>query len=276
MKETGTYCIVATVFSSYYIFFCEWDFAKLCLHSLEPCIWIAEVECHKVRLQKSKLPGRRQSTSERKTFAVPNVSGFLEVPSFTVCFCFKYLGGIDLFDSLERSFRVELSDRCHIPSKRWGEGRVELREVRHKPQLSQVDLRESSRAPAHAWKRTMTISQFLRLIWIFIYGWYRPLFAFHPHPLFSVNTPVRVDKLTPIGLNACITCFGRQKQSKTIIRNTQEGSFILLQCWRVSSASAWARQGFFIELYLLWFSCSVKIIKEEFPEVEGEEGPLNG
>lgn len=45
------------------------------------------------------------------SFPVHSVLGFLEVLSFKVCFCSKYVGGIDQFDSLERNFNSELSDR---------------------------------------------------------------------------------------------------------------------------------------------------------------------
>lgn len=61
-------------------------------------------------------------------FPVHSVLGFLEVLSFKVCFCLKYVGGIDQFDSLERNFfNSELSDREHIPSTkmRWGKGGTE-------------------------------------------------------------------------------------------------------------------------------------------------------
>lgn len=48
--------------------------------------------------------GRTVHIREKKKLiacAVHSDSGFLEVPSFKVCFCFKYLGGIEQFDSLE-------------------------------------------------------------------------------------------------------------------------------------------------------------------------------
>lgn len=47
--------------------------------------------------------GRTVHIRKKKSIvcAVHSDSGFLEVSSFKVCFCFKYLGGIEQFDSLE-------------------------------------------------------------------------------------------------------------------------------------------------------------------------------
>lgn len=52
--------------------------------------------------------------------------------SFKVWFCFKFLGGIEEFDSLEEKNSVSLSCQITYPEQKmkWGEG--QNREVRHK------------------------------------------------------------------------------------------------------------------------------------------------
>lgn len=119
---------------------------------------VAEAKCHNMIWgQTSEI----QVTWERKvhirkkkaiTFAAYSNSGFLDVPSFKVCFCFKYLGGIEQFDSLEKNFTSELSAIIFLAKdearERWNWGKLDTRK------LSQVD-KEGWKAPAHSGKENI-------------------------------------------------------------------------------------------------------------------------